>query len=358
MHRRSVVVTFSIFTIFMLAGCAAPTEEVLPSPIPTNTPLPTDTPVPPTATLEPTPTIEEQEPWLPVAELPEPLAGALVRCPDQPDSFYVVGGIMRRGDNSAALYQYDILNASWQQLQDLPMPMRGIAVACYEGKIFVAGGTDLQNIYQNLYIYDIVTDAWSDGPAMPDVVAGGALVTWEGKLYHVGGTRDFGSAVARVDVYDIASGTWTAGGGAPMAVGVFGFASAQAGQFLYVVGDRYTQRYDLSANTWEMGPTFTSQRAFSGLTVTETALYVMGGDVDDGSDIFHSTVLIEVLDLSAWPAGEWVDLGIALPVSNLLPATTCTETLTGGEIWDVGGGFDAARITADVYYLPVEEGCP
>ena len=268
----------------MLGGCKAQTEAVPPTPIPSHTPLPTNTPIPPTATSEPAPTSEPtlttegQEDWLPVSELPEPIAGVLVRCQEQPDSFYIIGGVMGRGNNSAWLFNYDINNASWEQLQDMPKPMRGIAAACYEGKIYVAGGTDLENLYDSLHIYDIATDAWSDGSALPDEVMGGALAAWDGKLYHVGGTRDAEHTVARVDVYDIASGIWTAGGSSALTCGAFGFASAQVDQFFYVVGGsgvpspaRYTQRYDMSTDTWEIGPSFTSLRAFSGLAVTELA---------------------------------------------------------------------------------------
>lgn len=307
------------------------------------------------------------EVWTLVAPLPVPMVGGLVQCSDDPDSFYIVSGIMRRNANTKFLFRYDISTDTWEKLAGMPDALRGTSVACYQGKIYAAGGSDLKAVFNTLYIYDIATNKWSRGPDLPDPVVGAKMGVWAGKLYLVGGSRDFSMPIARVDVYDVATGVWTTGGGAPMPYAAWSYADAQDGSYFYAVGgfgetsnlDK-TQRYDLIANTWEIGPTFTSMRAVAGLVVTTGHLYAMGGDIEDGDWVFHSTDLVEVLDLSTWPEGAWVDTGTPLPAANLFPPTACTEVLnpTGGEIWDVGGGLSAYSTTTDVYYLPIEEGCP
>ena len=315
--------------------------------------------------------------WTPATNLPIALAGHSVQCADDPTSFYVVGGIRNYTRSSNRVYRYDIAAASWEQLDNLPTTVRAMGLTCYEGKIYAAGGyvkeaagnNDKSGIFNGFYIYDIASDNWSKGANLPDKVWGAALGAWEGKLYLVGGTRisEPYTPESRVDVYNIISGKWTAGGGAEMPVAASFPASTQVGAYLYVVGGasgnldqnvNQTQRYDMSQDTWEIGPEFTSARMLGGLAATDSHLYMLGGDLN-GGDAFNPTNLVDVLDLSAWPEGAWV-AGTALPANNLNPATGCSEILTGGEIWDAGG-FDVTPTwvqTEAVYYLPVEEGCP
>ena len=71
------------------------------------------------------------------------------------------------------------------------------------------------------------------------------------------------------------------------------------------------------------------------------------------------TDLVEVLDLSTWPEGEWTDLGRPLPAPNLSFASTCTDILTDGEIWIVGGSNtgEVWQLYKEVYYLPINDTC-
>ena len=307
--------------------------------------------------------------WTPATDLPIAVAGHSVQCADDPGSFYLVGGIRNFTRSSNRFYRYDIAAARWEWLDNLPKTNRGMGLACYEGKIYMAGGYVKDNISKEFFIYDIASDTWSKGANLPDIVWGAVMGAWDGKLYLVGGSRIGGpyTPESRVDIYNIASGKWTAGGGAEMPVAASFPASTQVGAYLYVVGGAsgdldqnvdQTQRYDMSQDTWEIGPEFTSARMLGGLVATSSHLYMLGGDLN-GGDAFNPTDLVDVLDLSAWPEGAWV-AGTALPANNLNPATGCSEILTGGEIWDAGG-FDVTPTwvqTEAVYYLPVGEGCP
>ncbi|MFZ2097083.1 MAG: kelch repeat-containing protein, partial [Anaerolineales bacterium] len=152
--------------------------------------------------------------WIPAASLPEPLGGHSVQCPDQPDTIYIVGGINATG-SSNKLYRY--VPNNWDSLADLPIPLRAMGVACYQDRIYVAGG--LLDVMNRLYIYDIPTDTWMRGADLPDPTGGAHLGAWDGKLYLMGGSRLGGlpyTPISRVDVYDIASNTWTAGGATDM----------------------------------------------------------------------------------------------------------------------------------------------
>jgi N-acetylneuraminic acid mutarotase len=171
-----------------------------------------------------------------------------------------------------------------------------------------------------------------------------------GDIFMAGGDEDFffGGVSDEVNIYNIATDTWT-GNGSPMPEGVVTAGFAQLGEFLYVVGgwndsspganSQMTQRYDMTTDTWETGPAFTSGRADGALARTTEALYFIGGD-GDGGGAFDPTDLVERLDTTVWPGGAWVDTGDPLPTP--LTANTsgnCTEGLTGGEVWSTGGAF-------------------
>ena len=144
------------------------------------------------------------------------------------------------------------------------------------------------------------------------------------------------------------------------------FANSQDGPYLYAVGGAsgdlnhnvdQTQRYDMHTDSWEVGPEFTSARLLGPLAVTASHLYMLGGDMDGGSE-FDATDLVDVLDLSAWPGGTWADLGDPLPAVNMYAATTCSEVMSGGEIWVVGGGDQYLIDPYDeVYYRTTGEAC-
>jgi uncharacterized membrane protein/N-acetylneuraminic acid mutarotase len=310
----------------------------------------------------------EPEAWTPSTNIPVPLAANLVKCPDMPDSFYMVGGILTGDFTSDTLYRFDIADEAWALMAAMPAPRRAVAAACYENKIYVAGGW-VYGSKNSLFIYDIAENYWSIGPNLPRAVWGAALGAWDGKLYLVGGsyvTNSPYTPVGQIDVYDIASGQWTAGEEGDMPTAASFFGSTQVGQYLYAVGGfsgdinnnvDQTQRYDMRTDTWESGPTFTSARALGTLAASSSHLYYLGGD-ENGGGAFDATDLVEVLDLTAWPGGAWADLGDPLPVANIYPATTCSEALSGGEIWLVGGADAGLNPYDEVYYRTTGEACP
>lgn len=301
--------------------------------------------------------------WLMASSLPTPLAANLVPCPDDPDGFYMVGGILTGNVTTDQFSYYDIADGNWTTLAPMPAARRAVAATCYQGSIYVAGGADI-NIYNGFYIYDIANNSWMSGPNLPDSVWGAAMGAWEGNLYLVGGTRegDPYTPVSRVDVFNLDRWEWTAGGGQDMLSAASFFGSAQTGQYLYAAGGysgdfahniHQTQLYNMATDQWEEGPTFTSARALLTLAATNAHLYALGGDMDGGG-AFDQTDLAEELDLSAWPAGSWTDLNDPLPDPNLFPATTCSEVLTGGEIWSVGGVDDTFNVYDTNYYRTTE----
>jgi hypothetical protein len=63
----------------------------------------------------------------------------MVRCSDDPDSFYIVSGVVGELATSNRTYRYDVDTAIWQRLADMPVPLRLSSITCYQGKIYSTG---------------------------------------------------------------------------------------------------------------------------------------------------------------------------------------------------------------------------
>ncbi|HUD42548.1 MAG TPA: S8 family serine peptidase [Dokdonella sp.] len=300
--------------------------------------------------------------WLAATALPAGLARyGHAQCPGDPDRYYVVGGI-ENGDYSRAVRRYDAATDAWTTLAPLPSQAgggEGIAVTCHDGYLYAAGGDGTNRFL----IYDIAADAWSAGPALPRGVWGAAIGAYDGRIHVAGGAPGFafGDVSRAVEVFDIASGSWSSG--TPMPVGTAAAGYAQVGRHLYVVGgwgvgspaaniDR-TQRYDLVTGTWETGPAFVSARADFALAATATRLYAIGGD-GSGGDLYEPSGRVESLDHLAWPLGEWRDLGTPLTPLTAFGGGYCTQAVSGGEVWAVGGVDAGLAFLSANRYRPAE----
>ncbi len=288
--------------------------------------------------------------WYAALDLPGGLVRyAAAQCYSQPSSFYVTSGINGNFSPSTKTWRYDADSNTWTELAPIPNGAEAPSAVCYQGKIYVMGGSGTNQFY----IYEIASDTWSDGPPLPRNVEGAAAGAWDGKIFLVGGDDDFypGSGVSdEVDIFDIASGTWS-GLGMSIPVPTSNAGVVATGRYLYVVGGwgidspntnvNATQRYDMTNNEWQIGPEFTSARADLALAATSESLYAIGGDANGGF-FFDATATVGRLDLSTWPGGSWADLGDPLPApctSN--SAGFCTPGLFPSQVWSVGG-FDPA----------------
>ena len=291
------------------------------------------------------------------AAAPMPLSDAAesyghAQCDDQPNSFYVIGGVDETLNYINKAWRYDADTDTWNALAPVPgTPVEGAAAVCHQGFIYVAGGFFASmpggGTTNQLFIYDVANDTWSAGADVPRHVWAAAMGAFGGQLYLIGGQEDNYLPLdsIEVDIYDIATNTWT-GTGAPMPSPLLLAGWTQIGPYVYVVGgyansfpvnSNLTLRYDMSANTWTLGPTFTSARAALALAATSQFLYAIGGDANGGG-LLDPTALVERLDHTAFPAGAWTDTADPLPLALFeVSAGFCTSAVAGGEVWTLDG---------------------
>ena len=286
--------------------------------------------------------------WIPGATLPTGVVRyAHAQCLGE-NIFYAISGVAPGGVITPANQRYNAATNTWTTLAPIPSPAEGPSGTCYQGRIYVAGGSAPNN--NSFRIYDIAANTWTVGPPVPFPTAMAHVGAHNGRIYVAGGDGDFspGTGVSNlVGIYDIATNTWLANGAnMPTATSSGGFA--QLGSFLYVVGGwgptapgsnvNQTMRYDMATNTWTVGPTFTSGRSDLVVAATNVALYAIGGD-NNGGGFFDLSANVERLDITAWPAGTWTAADPLPSPRSGHKGGYCTRAFfpATGEVWSTGG---------------------
>ena len=177
----------------------------------------------------------------------------------------------------------------------MPNPRDHLAAVLVQNKIYALGGRR-GAIMRNVDVYDIATDTWSPGPPLPAPTSGmAAALLGDGRIHVIGGEnpKTFGGGVIdRHFVLDIASGTWSEGPKALLAVhgpaygevaGVLLIAggSRRQGTFSVLAWTGVTQRFDpreAPAATPTSTPAATSTRGTSPRATSPAPAASLPGD--------------------------------------------------------------------------------
>ncbi len=217
--------------------------------------------------------------------------------------FYLVGG---RG--TKPVQAYDPVANSWATETNPPMQLHHFQAVQYNGKIYAVcaftGNCCHETGTANIFIYDPVTKAWSTGPSIPAARRRGAsgCVVYNNKFYVVCGITDGHSSgwVPWLDVYDPQANTWAQLADAPRARDHF--AAAVANGKIYAMGGRRSgfngdifkhttpevDVYDIASNTWSTLPSslnIPTQRAAASVAILGDEILVIGGE---GASIAHN----------------------------------------------------------------------
>jgi N-acetylneuraminic acid mutarotase len=122
--------------------------------------------------------------------------------------FYVVGGRMGNSEDAAnltALEAYDPQTNTWEQRAPMPSARSGIAVAAFNGELFVFGG-EIPGVFSNVEAYNPVTNTWRAEESMLEGRHGIWAAVLGNKVYMPGGGYDQGFAASdKNDVFIISS---------------------------------------------------------------------------------------------------------------------------------------------------------
>jgi N-acetylneuraminic acid mutarotase len=221
----------------------------------------------------------------------------------------------------------------WEALRQIPAGFGESALATANGKLYVLGGYDTARTVE---VYDIASDTWSSGPLLPGGTDNAGAVVSGGKLYLFGG-----EATPRAQILDLTTSSWSDGPALPSPR--FSSVVELVGSEVHLVGGWSFDRsnnvslashtvFDLTSNGYLGTPHAPLQtarnHAYSG--VIDGKIYVTGGrapghEGDDGSNVAST----EVYD----PASDsWAPLP-DLPT----PRSGGASAVLGGKLYVMGG---------------------
>lgn len=185
----------------------------------------------------------------------------------------------------------------WGQRAQLLHSFSELAFAELNGKIYLLGGYPASRVTtRTVQVYDIASDTWSLGPQLPMPNNHGMAVSVNGKVYLVGGqTSDVSDQGYVNTLYELdpAVGAWVAKAPMPTARSS-GVAVVLDGK-IYVAGGRPPRGndfavYDPATDTWETLPNLPSQRNHITGEAINGRIHVVGGRLGHGLSPQMTTV--------------------------------------------------------------------
>jgi Kelch motif len=215
---------------------------------------------------------------------------------------YVIGGIPRLfggpGSITSGVKAYDVSANVWRSKAPYPVRVRGTNGAVeINGKIYVSGGftrrwDEQRGVYRldvlrSLYVYDPAADKWTRRRDMPITTAQGVSAAYQGMLYVATSCFDTTVCGEQFDLgalwrYNPSTDRWVLLSRTPHDPGNGG--GGFVGGKLYLIEDLGAMDiYDVATKSWSTGPQRPVRRCTPASTTFEAKLYLVGcsDDFDD-----------------------------------------------------------------------------
>jgi hypothetical protein len=216
-------------------------------------------------------------------------------------SLYVIGGKAKEfaspGNITNAVKAYDVSTNTWRSRAPYPVRIRSPNEAVeLNGKIYVSGGwsrvwDEEHGVYRSNpvllhHVYDPATNKWTRKRDIPTSSIGGVSAAYQGMIYVAAGCQNPtlcgdlpGGAIWR---YNPSNDTWVLLTRTPDDYRVGGFIGGK----LYLVTDLGVMDiYDVASNTWSKGPQRPKRLCLQTSSTLQAKLYLVGycDDPDVGS---------------------------------------------------------------------------
>lgn len=286
------------------------------------------------ATTESAAPVDQAAPgtWTTLAPLPRPRQEVAVAAFD--GGVWVIGGFGERAEPVATVEVYDPATNGWQPRAPLPAPTHHAAAVVADGRLFVIGGFTGGRVRWTatdaVYEYDAQSNTWQVRAALPTPRGALAVAALGGRVYALGGAVDRPSRAH--EVYDAATNRWTAANPMPTArdhlavVAWQGRVWALGGRESFL-GTQYAnvEIYDPATDSWRTGPSLATGRGGIAAAVVADHILVFGGEAP--LRIFNATEMYE-------PAGNrWI---AKAPMPT--PRHGIGAAVIGGRVYIPGGG--------------------
>ncbi len=237
--------------------------------------------------------------WTTLPPLLTPAAGAAVVFAPNTGKLYVFGGESDPQTISTATQIYDPATAQWTSGAPLPAPRAGMTSGYWNGRIYLAAGTDTVRFTPQLQVweYDPVADRWNTALlSLPQYTVGAAGGVIDGQLLLAGGANNRAEPLHVLQVYNLA--TQQRGYLADLPLPIYGAGGAIANGQLWVFGGGQpfartpglprldavapaalpvSELYDPVTNGWRPGPALNEARVLAGGAAVGNQVFAIGG---------------------------------------------------------------------------------
>ncbi len=212
------------------------------------------------------------------------------------NQIYAVGGESESGV-SGGIFRYTIDDAFWERLSDKPVPVTDIDASVIGNKLYLPGGKlDDRNIINDLAVYDPILDQWMNLENLPEARSGYSSIAYEGRLYLFGGW-DGENVRGTIFIYDPINNNWTVSESElPQPIMNAGIAVAN-GRIFIIGGENqtgtvdsvyvYNPSLDISdQNSWSEVSALENPRANMAVVSLADLIYIFGGAQSSTDEYF------------------------------------------------------------------------
>jgi non-specific serine/threonine protein kinase len=278
-------------------------------------------------------------------------------------SVYAVGGRELSADtNTAAFERYDPETDEWTELPAMPTPAGSLGAGITSGHLIAVGGETPTSVIDSVQSYDLESEEWTELPPLTVARHGAAVGAMGSSLYVLDGAiaPTHAESTGTGESLDLSSafglppdvGEWRALRDSPTARQQT--ASAVLGGRVWVLGGLVgedpsdvaattkVEAYDPAIDTWTAGPELPLPLHHAMAVTYNGELVVMGGWVPDGSNLTATTS-----DKAyALRDGSWVELP-NMPIPRAAGAAAVADDRivvaggqSGGELVPATAAFD------------------
>ncbi len=238
-------------------------------------------------------------------------------------------------------------SGEWLAESSMPSKRAGLALAVFEGRIFVIGGAKNGQASRSVDIYDSVDDRWLEGATKLTAVTDIAAGVIGDKIYLPGGCTDERDALDVLEIYTPETDEWQPGPALPEPRCGYGLAAFKEKLYLFGGwnGDSYEGTvfvFDAKAKEWAKLPGSMPQaKGYVGAAVLDEAIYLVGGY--DGENEFNQAHIFR-------PATEaWEEMPSLLERRGGLELVSAADGL-----YAIGGGL-LHTVTSSEKYDPATD---
>ncbi len=198
---------------------------------------------------------------------------------------YVAGGFDVNGQGLRTVEAYNPRLDRWHPIRPLPLPLHHVAAAAVAERLYLVGGfegSSFEIATDRVWEYRPDSDQWQLRRSMPTSRGGLAVAVLDDKIYAMGGYRA-GQSVADFSVYHPVEDRWESL--PPMPTRRDHLAAAASHGHLYAISGRtdgvnvsVVERFDPHRGVWAKAASIPTARSGTAAAVVEGLVYVFGGE--------------------------------------------------------------------------------